>query len=94
PVRGDYRRCQAETPLIVLSRFPGPAHSFNRFSLVPDLDVREEQGDEGQSAPDVFHPDPYGRAQSKVGSKDKVKQCQRSQGEDYQIYDEKHVVAF
>ncbi|WP_253711826.1 hypothetical protein [Bradyrhizobium sp. WD16] len=27
PVRGDYRRCQAEIPLIVLSRFPGPAHS-------------------------------------------------------------------
>jgi hypothetical protein len=25
PVRGDYRRCQAETPLIVLCRFPGPA---------------------------------------------------------------------
>jgi hypothetical protein len=25
PVHGDYRRCQAETPLIVLSRFPGPA---------------------------------------------------------------------
>jgi hypothetical protein len=25
PVRGDYRRCQAETPLIVLCRLPGPA---------------------------------------------------------------------
>jgi hypothetical protein len=25
PVRGDYRRCQAEIPLIVLCRFPGPA---------------------------------------------------------------------
>src|SRR5712664_1277753 len=25
PVRGDYRRSQAETPLIVLSRFPRPA---------------------------------------------------------------------
>src|SRR5690242_2059502 len=25
PVHGDYRRCQAETPLIVLFRFPGPA---------------------------------------------------------------------
>src|SRR6266702_8106397 len=25
PVHGDYRRCQAEIPLIVLSRFPGPA---------------------------------------------------------------------
>jgi len=26
PVHGDYRRCQAETPLIVLFRFPEPAH--------------------------------------------------------------------
>jgi hypothetical protein len=25
PVHGDYRRCQAEIPLIVLCRFPGPA---------------------------------------------------------------------
>jgi hypothetical protein len=25
PVRGDYRRCQAEIPLIVLFKFPGPA---------------------------------------------------------------------
>ena len=25
PVRGDYRRCQAEIPLIVLSRIPEPA---------------------------------------------------------------------
>jgi hypothetical protein len=25
PVRGDYRRRQAEIPLIVLCRFPGPA---------------------------------------------------------------------
>jgi hypothetical protein len=25
PVRGDYRRCQAEIPLIVLCRFLGPA---------------------------------------------------------------------
>jgi hypothetical protein len=25
PVRGDYRRLQAEIPLIVLRRFPGPA---------------------------------------------------------------------
>src|SRR6266852_5544675 len=28
PVHGDYRRCQAEIPLIVLSRFPGPALWF------------------------------------------------------------------
>jgi hypothetical protein len=27
PVRGDYRRRQAEIPLIVLCRFPGPALS-------------------------------------------------------------------
>jgi hypothetical protein len=25
PVQGDYRRCQAEIPPIVLFRFPGPA---------------------------------------------------------------------
>jgi hypothetical protein len=25
PVHGDYRRCQAEIPLIALCRFPGPA---------------------------------------------------------------------
>jgi hypothetical protein len=25
PVHGDYRRCQAEIPLIVLFRFPEPA---------------------------------------------------------------------
>jgi hypothetical protein len=25
PVHGDYHRCQAETPLIVLFRFPEPA---------------------------------------------------------------------
>ena len=28
PVHGDYRRCQAEIPLIVLFRFPGPALIF------------------------------------------------------------------
>jgi hypothetical protein len=28
PVHGDYRRCQAEIPLIVLCRFPGPALIF------------------------------------------------------------------
>ncbi|MFN4939701.1 hypothetical protein, partial [Bradyrhizobium sp.] len=28
PVRGDYRRSQADFPLIVLSRFPGPAQGF------------------------------------------------------------------
>jgi uncharacterized membrane protein len=28
PVHGDYRRCQAEIPLIVLFRFPEPALTF------------------------------------------------------------------
>jgi hypothetical protein len=28
PVHGDYRRCQAEIPLIVLSKFPRPALAF------------------------------------------------------------------
>jgi hypothetical protein len=27
PVHGDYRRCQAEIPLIVLSKFPRPARA-------------------------------------------------------------------
>jgi hypothetical protein len=30
PVRGDYRRRQAEIPLIVLCRFPGPAVEWAR----------------------------------------------------------------
>jgi hypothetical protein len=33
PVRGDYRRCQAETPLIVLCRFPGPALENELFVI-------------------------------------------------------------
>jgi hypothetical protein len=28
PVHGDYRRCQAEIPLIILCRFPGPALKY------------------------------------------------------------------
>src|SRR5258708_22205978 len=31
PVHGNYRRCQAEIPLIVLSRFPRPALVLLRF---------------------------------------------------------------
>jgi hypothetical protein len=31
PVRGDYRRCQAEIPLIALCRFPGPAQSAEQL---------------------------------------------------------------
>jgi hypothetical protein len=35
PVHGDYRRCQAEIPPIVLFRFPGPALSLARcFTLI------------------------------------------------------------
>jgi hypothetical protein len=34
PVRGDYRRCQAETPLIDLFKFAGPAlYSFPSVSI-------------------------------------------------------------
>src|SRR5229473_2949066 len=36
PVHGDYRRCQAEIPLIVLFRFPGPA--------LPDFAAAHESG--------------------------------------------------
>jgi hypothetical protein len=34
PVHGDYRRCQAEIPLIVLFGFPGPALFLSRLTLV------------------------------------------------------------
>jgi len=43
PVRGDYRRCQAETPLIDLSKFAEPALSicerpyFDRRAVVTAL---------------------------------------------------------
>jgi hypothetical protein len=36
PVHGDYRRCQAEIPLIVLSKFPRPA----LLTLFPALCLR------------------------------------------------------
>jgi hypothetical protein len=39
PVHGDYRRCQAETPLIVLFRFPGPA-LFNESPALELVDLR------------------------------------------------------
>src|SRR6266852_4398954 len=50
PVHGDYRRCQAEIPLIVLFRFPGPAltpltHAFARLlqsGYANELKVRAE----------------------------------------------------
>src|SRR5712664_861902 len=37
PVHGDYRRYQAEIPLIVLSRFPGPALTPMRTAPIVDL---------------------------------------------------------
>jgi hypothetical protein len=37
PVHGDYRRCQAEIPLIVLCRFPGPALIAASGNLMPYL---------------------------------------------------------
>jgi hypothetical protein len=37
PVHGDYRRCQAEIPLIVLSRFPGPALNIGKTAVVDAL---------------------------------------------------------
>jgi hypothetical protein len=35
PVHGDYRRCQAEIPLIVLSKFPRPALTEPEQTLRP-----------------------------------------------------------
>jgi hypothetical protein len=37
-VHGDYRRCQAEIPLIVLFRFPGPALGSVETSLLAVFD--------------------------------------------------------
>jgi hypothetical protein len=42
PVHGDYRRCQAETPLIVLSKLPRPVQTDKRKwseLLVAQLDA-------------------------------------------------------
>src|SRR5882672_7486798 len=41
PVHGDYRRYQAEIPLIVLSRFPGPALCGLIRGGVTDVDEQE-----------------------------------------------------
>jgi hypothetical protein len=38
PVHGDYRRCQAEIPLIILCRFPGPALYPNFLNRSPSSD--------------------------------------------------------
>jgi hypothetical protein len=40
PVHGDYRRCQAEIPLIVLFRFPGPALIAQFAALLRSLTVQ------------------------------------------------------
>jgi hypothetical protein len=37
PVHGDYRRCQAEIPLMVLFRFPEPAQTFVRCAASPTI---------------------------------------------------------
>jgi len=34
PVHGDYRRCQAEIPLIALSKFPRPALTLVAMALI------------------------------------------------------------
>jgi hypothetical protein len=34
PVHGDYRRCQAEIPPIVLFRFPGPALAVESDAVI------------------------------------------------------------
>jgi hypothetical protein len=36
PVHGDYRRCQAEIPLIILCRFPGPALGVMKANELPE----------------------------------------------------------
>jgi hypothetical protein len=41
PVHGDYRRCQAEIPLIVLFRFPGPALSRKLAELLCCIAIGE-----------------------------------------------------
>jgi hypothetical protein len=48
PVHGDYRRCQAEIPLIVLCRFPGPALRIlvkYPSSILPTFAAYIEQSD-------------------------------------------------
>ena len=43
PVHGDYRRCQAEIPLIILCRFPGPALNSSPAEVV-GLDIEGFEG--------------------------------------------------
>jgi hypothetical protein len=46
PVHGDYRRCQAEIPLIILCRFPGPALTSPRtvYGHAQFMDERRKGG--------------------------------------------------
>jgi len=48
PVHGDYRRCQAETPLIVLFRFPGPALNIVLTKVTATRITYWDGEDEGQ----------------------------------------------
>jgi hypothetical protein len=42
PVHGDYRRCQAEIPLIVLFRFPGPALlEIDKATLLNSIKIQD-----------------------------------------------------
>src|SRR5712664_902565 len=45
PVHGDYRRYQAEIPLIVLSRFPGPALNRDAADQVRIGDQSQDRED-------------------------------------------------
>jgi hypothetical protein len=52
PVHGDYRRCQAEIPLIVLCRFPGPALS-SQDQFVARLRVLERYFGDAPEASEI-----------------------------------------
>jgi hypothetical protein len=41
PVHGDYRRCQAETPLIDLFKFAEPALAASNSTTTPSNDNRK-----------------------------------------------------
>jgi len=43
PVHGDYRRCQAEIPLIILCRFPGPALPSQVSPIGFEVESRRER---------------------------------------------------
>jgi hypothetical protein len=52
PVHGDYRRLQAEIPLIVLCRFPGPALLLALTLQLSFFEVRALSGSLVSSAPE------------------------------------------